>query len=218
MRFPTSAELAAIIAGASSKSSAGASEIRDSEANARGYADGLARGRADAAAELAATSEQAQREGFDAGIEQGRERAATACGALGQAIEEMDQLRSEFAEKTESFAVDLAIAAASRLAEIDKFRAEFVRRAVADAIKTLAPAVPERIFINPDDLKLIGRDLGRLPIRSDDSIARGAARVEAGALLAYPQIENAIAQVASAILETRARRVATSRRAAKKRK
>jgi hypothetical protein len=56
--------------------------------------------------------------------------------------------------------------------------------------------------------KRVARAMQELPLRDDDSLASGSARVEAGRLLVQSSIEEAFEQIRTAVLELKANRQA----------
>lgn len=178
------------------------------EAGQRGYEEGLAKGRSEAEQEARGAFETARREGFEAGAVDGRERASRAAEAIEQGLEEIHRERERLAAEAESFCVDLALAIVSRLVEIDSVRADFVSRAVANALGALAPEEAEAIYLNPADREILGKKLKRkrLPIMDDAELAPGQVRVDAGRLMVQSAIDEAFAQLKTAVLETRTRK------------
>lgn len=176
------------------------------EAIARGYADGFAQGRAEAEAAakvtIGAVREAAVAEGRAEGFAQMRQAAA----ALTNALAGFEDERAGLARECESFCVDISLAAVARLMETSAARAEFVTRAIAAALKVLAPAPPSAIFLNPADRALVQDAFAGLALKDDETLAPGQARVEAGRLLVEAGIEQAFEQIKSAVLEVRTRR------------
>lgn len=177
------------------------------EAVARGYAEGFERGRADAEERAKSVLEASQREGFEAGCAASRTGVERALGALQEALAELAHERDALAGEAESFCVDLSLAIVSRLLEEDSVRADFVARAVAAALKNLAPEIPSAIYLNPADLALIESQLKNLPVKADEHLAPGHARVDAGRLLVDGGIDQAFVQIKSAVLSVRERRI-----------
>ena len=98
------------------------------------------------------------------------------------------------------------MAVVARLVEASAVRAEFVARAVAAALRVLAPEPPSAIFLNPADRKLAQDAFAGLPLKDDETLASGHARVEAGRLLVEAGIEPAFEQIKAALLEVETRR------------
>lgn len=173
----------------------------------RGYADGFERGRADAEERAKSVLEASQREGFEAGRAAARTGIEQASGALQQALDKLAHERDALAGEAESFCVELALAIVSRLLEEDSVRADFVARAVASAVKNLAPETPRAVYINPADLALIEPELKGLAVKADEHLAPGHARVDAGRLLVQGGIDEAFEQIKSTVLSVRERRL-----------
>ena len=95
----------------------------------------------------------------------------------------------------------------ARLVEGDDTRADFIRRSTREAIKALAPETPSAVFLAPTDFKCIGDTMNDLPLREDTNLAPGPARVDAGRLLVESSLDEAFAQIRSAVLESRAKRI-----------
>ena len=176
------------------------------DAIARGYAEGLARGREAAQAEAREPLENSCREGSARGHAAGLAEMNTAAAALRSALDAFGLERAQVVAEAEAFCVDLALAIVGRLIEADKARAEFVRRSTRAALKALAPEAPTAVFLNPADLKSAGKGMGGVPLHEDDTLAPGTSRVEAGRLLVESSIEEAFAQVRSAALEIKSKR------------
>jgi flagellar biosynthesis/type III secretory pathway protein FliH len=171
-----------------------------------GYAEGLVRGREEAKAEAREALENSCREGIAQGHEAGLAAMNTAADAMREALGACDLERAQVAAEAEAFCVDLALAIVERLIEADKARAEFIRRATQAALKALAPAAPTAVFLNPADLKRIGKAIGDLPLREDQTLAPGTSRVETGRLLVESSLDEAFAQVRCAVLEIKLKR------------
>jgi flagellar biosynthesis/type III secretory pathway protein FliH len=134
-----------------------------------------------------------------------------AASALRDALARFEIECAQVLTEAEGFCVDVALAIVAHLAESDDIRAEFVLRSVKSALKALAPENPTAIFVHPDDHKHLGHALDDLPVRDDDTIAPGSARVEAGRLLVQSSIEEAFEQIRAAVLELKAKRQASAR-------
>lgn len=176
------------------------------DAIARGYAEGLARGREEAKAEARELFDNSCHEGSERGHAAGLAEMSTATEALRGTLDAFDRERANVVAEAEAFCVDLALAIVGRMVEADKVRAEFVRRSTQAALKALVPAAPTAIFLNPADLKCAGKALSNLPLHEDETLASGTSRVEAGRLLVESSIEEAFAQVRSAVVEIKVKR------------
>jgi len=177
------------------------------EAIARGYSDGLVRGRADAELQAKALFENARGEGLEAGRAAGAVEIRRTLSALTDALEKLDDERKVVVREAESFCVDLSLAMVSRLAAEDSVRADFVVRAIKDALTNLAPEPPRTIFLNPADLSIIGDKLEGLPLSADEHLAPGHTRIDAGRLFVGGGIDEAFAQIKTSILSVRERRL-----------
>ncbi len=184
------------------------------DAIARGYTEGLARGREEATCEARELLESSTREGLAQGHAAGLDQMNLAAAALRNALDAFVAERAELAAEAEAFCVDLALAIVARLVEADKTRAEFVRRSTQAALKALAPEAPTAVFLNPADLKCAGKPMKDLPLQEDETLAPGTARVEAGRLLVESSIEEAFAQVRTAVVEVKVKRTARKKPAA----
>jgi flagellar biosynthesis/type III secretory pathway protein FliH len=184
------------------------------DAIARGYAEGLARGREEANAEARELLERSYREGSARGQAAGLAEMNTAAEGLRGALGNFELERAKVVAEAEAFCVDLALAIVGRMLEADKLRAEFVRRSTQAALKALAPAAPTAVFLSPADLKCAGKAMNGLPLQEDETLAPGTARVEAGRLLVESSIEEAFAQVRCAVIEIKSKRTGQKSEAA----
>ena len=207
--FPDPAKLAAIEA-ASKPAAPARDDVALQEAIAHGYRDGFAHG--EAAARLAAQeiSQQARSEGFAAGRQEGFQQVAQAAEALRRALVEFADFRVELMARAESFCIELALAIAAKLVDVNQFRADFIRRTIHAAIKVLAPETPRTIFVNPTDVKCAESAFSELPVRPDESIAPGGVRVEAGRLLVEGGFEQALEKIQASVFETQSQRAKES--------
>ncbi len=183
------------------------------EAVRQGYEEGLAQGRAAAQAELAAIQQAARQEAADAGRAQALAEVERPVAALGEALAQLETERRQVAQQIESFGTELALATVSRLVEVDSVRADFIARLVAIALKALAPQRPQVIYVNPADRALLDDRIKDLPIKEDETLAPGLARVEAGSLFVEGGIERAFEQLKAAVFEVRTRRAAKRKQA-----
>ena len=78
-------------------------------------------------------------------------------------------------------------------------------------LKALAPAAPSAVFLNPDDLKCVGKTMSELPLKEDATLAPGTSRVEAGRLLVESSLDEAFAQVRAAVIEIKTKRITKAR-------
>jgi len=156
-----------------------------------GYEEGLAQGRAAAEAELAEIRETSRQEAAEAGRIEGLAAAEPPVAAVAEALKQLEAERRQAAQQIESFGTDLATAIVERLVEVDSMRADFIARLVAIALKALAPQRPHVIYVNPADHALLNGRLKGLPIKDDETLAPGLARVEAGSLFVEGGIERA---------------------------
>jgi flagellar biosynthesis/type III secretory pathway protein FliH len=207
--FPDPAKLA-VIETASKPAATPRDDVALQEAIARGYRDGFARG--EAAARLAAQeiNQQARSQGFAAGRQEGFQQVTQAADALRRALVEFADFRVELVAQAESFCVELALAMAAKLVDVNQLRADFIRRTIHAAIKVLAPEAPRTIFVNPTDVKCAESAFSELPVRPDESIAPGGVRVEAGRLLVEGGFEQALEKIRASVFEARSRRAKKS--------
>ena len=180
-------------------------------ARRRGYEDGFAHGRGEAARTVAAETEAARERALQEGREAASAELETALTALRAGIDEITQLRQTLLGDAEAFAVELALAAVGRIAAIDEVRADFIKAAIAAAVKTLSPQPPIEIALNPADAARTGPAITGLPVRTDDSITPGSVRVDGGRLLVETGIEQAVESIRNAICATRTRRASARR-------
>jgi flagellar biosynthesis/type III secretory pathway protein FliH len=178
------------------------------EADARGHADGLARGREEAKTEARELLETSYQDGITRGQAAGLAEMKLAAESLGDALRNFELERANLLAEAEAFCADLALAIVARLVEADKVRAEFIHRTTQLALKVLAPEAPTAVFLNPVDCKAAAKAMRDLPLREDATLAPGTARVEAGRLLVESSLDEAFAQVRSAVLETKLKRTA----------
>ncbi len=182
------------------------------DAIAQGVARGIAQGRREAQIEAQQLLEQSRQEGLERGHAEGLDEMRQAASALREALAEFETQRAQIISEAEAFCVDLAMAVVARLVEADSVRAEFVLRSIKSAVKALAPENPTAVFLNPKVAKHLGRKIKDLPIRDDDHLATGSARVEAGRLLVQSSIDEAFEQIRNAVLELKANRQAALRK------
>jgi flagellar biosynthesis/type III secretory pathway protein FliH len=185
------------------------------DAIAEGLARGIAQGRQEAQLEAQQLLEQSRQQGLERGHAEGLDEMRQAASALHEALEEFEVQRSRIVSQAEAFCVDIALAVVTRLVEADSVRSEFVLRSIKSAIKALAPENPTAIFLNPKVAKHLARKIKDLPIRDDENLATGSARVEAGRLLVQSSIDDAFEQICGAVLELRANRQAALRKVIK---
>ncbi len=185
------------------------------EAIRQGYEEGLAQGRAAAEAELAAMREAARQEAADTGRAEGLAQAEAPIAALGEALARLEVQQREAAHQIESFGTELALAIVARLVEVDSVRANFIARLMAIALKQLAPERPQVIYVSSADHAPLHDLIKDLPVKEDETLAPGQARVEAGSLFVEGGIERAFAQIKTAVHEVRARRAAKGKQGKK---
>ncbi|HTY53849.1 MAG TPA: FliH/SctL family protein [Candidatus Binataceae bacterium] len=178
------------------------------EALRKGYEEGLAQGRAAAEAELETIRLTARQEAADAGHAEGLAQAESPLAALSEALAQVENERRQMAQQIENFATELAVSMVGRLIEVDSVRADFIARMVASALKALAPQRPQVIYVSPADRALLEDRLKELPIKEDETLSPGLARVETGSLFVEGGIEHAFEQLKAAVFEVRTRRVA----------
>ena len=212
-RFPTLSEFDPAILSLGVRSRSRADEAAVTDAIARGYAEGRARGETEAAAASSSARDDGFREGLAAGHEEGRGEMLRSAEALGAALAEFNEQRATLSRECEQFCVDLALAIVARIVDESPIRAEFVTREVSKALKLLAPDPATEIHLNPDDYKLAKDAFAGLPLKDDPTLTSGHVRVEAGRLLVEAGIEPAFEQIKSAVLEVKKQR--TQQRAAK---
>ena len=174
------------------------------DATSRGFSEGVARGRHEAEVEARQLLETSHREGLQRGHAEGLEHMHRAAAALRDAHEKLELKHVQLLAEAEGFCVDVALAIAQRLAETDSIRTEFVVRSVKAALEALAPEPPTAIFLHPEVRMCVEDALKDLPLRDDDNLAHGSARVEASRLLVQTSIEKAFAQIRDAVLELKA--------------
>ncbi|HLW72277.1 MAG TPA: FliH/SctL family protein [Candidatus Binataceae bacterium] len=178
---------------------------------ARGYQEGLRLGQQAALAELTQAAAVAHAQALEEGRRAGLAELESAAGALRAALAECADARAATLVEAESFAVELALAAAARLVEIDEVRADFVKRAIRAGIQTLAPQRPLEVVLNPADVAAAEAALEGLTLRTDAAIAAGGVRVDAGRLLVENTLADALEQIRLAVFATRARRTRARR-------
>ncbi len=183
-----------------------------SDAIAQGVARGIAQGRREAQIEAQQLLEQSRHEGLERGHAEGLDEMRQAASALREALGEFETQRARIISEAEAFCVDLALAVVARLVEADSVRAEFVLCSIKSAVKALAPENPTAVFLNPKVAKHLGRKIKDFPIRDDEHLATGSARVEAGRLLVQSSIDEAFEQIRNAVLELKANRQAALRK------
>jgi flagellar biosynthesis/type III secretory pathway protein FliH len=183
-------------------------EATFNDAIAKGISEGKARGRLEAQMEAQQLLEQSRREGLERGHADGLAEVRLAAKALREALGQIEAQRAQIGSEAEAFCVDLALAIVARLVEADSVRAEFVLRSVKAALKALVPDNPTEVFLHPNDHKHLDRATKELPVRDDESLPTGSARVETGRLLVQSSIDKAFEQIASAVLELKANRQA----------
>jgi flagellar biosynthesis/type III secretory pathway protein FliH len=181
------------------------------EAIARGYAEGFQEGRAAADAAALEAARAARSEGLERGRAEGTDDVKRAADALAAALADLNSERAALAADAEAFCVDLALAIVARLVEADSVRAEFAARVARAALKVLAPEPASAIFLNPADHALAGETLKGLPIKDDQTLAPGHARVEAGRLIVEGGIDKAFEEIRTAAIEVKERRTRTAR-------
>jgi len=182
-------------------------EAAYADAVARGYGEGVARGREEAKSQAHELLENSRLEGVERGHAAGLAAMKQSAQALRDALDAFNLQRTTLIAEVENFCVELALAMVGRIIEADKARAEFVRHSTQSALKALAPEAPTAIFLNAADLKLVARAMSDLPLQEDDTLAPGTARVEAGRLLVESSLTEAFAQVRGAVIEIKQKRI-----------
>jgi len=201
--FPTLVEMGRLCGDESSAAAAGSDHLAVERAVAEGYQTGLLQGRAAAEALAKEVNAEARKEGFERGRNEGLAALRPVADALSEALSALSQEQTNLVRECESFCVDLTLAIVARLIEVDTVRAEFVSRAVVAALKVLAPQPPGAIFMNPTDRAYAQPVLEGLPLQEDETLATGHTRVEAGRLVVEAGIEDALAQIESAVLNVK---------------
>jgi len=186
------------------------------DAIAKGIAKGIAQGRLEAQTEAEQLLQQSRQEGLERGYADGLDEMRQAAISLREALAEFEVQCAQIVSEAEAFCVDLALAIVARLVEADSVRAEFVLRSVRLAIKALAPENPTAVFLSPKVRKHLKSAMEEFPVKEDDNLASGSARVEAGRLLVQSSIEEAFEQIRCAVLELKANRQAALRKVRKK--
>ncbi len=179
------------------------------DAIAKGFEEGVARGRHDARIESQQLLEQSRSEGLEHGHHDGLAEMREAAAALREALAEFEVQRAQIVSEAEAFCVDLAIAMVARLVGAESVRSEFVRSSIKSALAALAPENPTAVFVNPKLRKHLQRAMEDLPVREDQTLTNGEARVEAGRLLVQSSIDEAFEQIRCAVLELKAKRKAS---------
>jgi len=201
--FPTLVEMGRLCGNESSAAGAGSDQLAVEQAIADGYQTGLLQGQAAAEAIAKEVTQAARKEGFEQGRNEGLAGLRPVADALSEALSALSQEETNLVRECESFCVDLTLAIVARLIEVDTVRAEFVSRAVAAALKVLAPQPPSAIFMNPTDRAYAQPVLQGLPLQDDETLTTGHTRVEAGRLVVEAGIEDALAQIQSAVLNVK---------------
>jgi flagellar biosynthesis/type III secretory pathway protein FliH len=183
-----------------------AQDPRVAAAIAHGYQAGLALGREAAGEELKQAVATACETALEEGRQTGTAQLEQAVASMRTALAEVAALRQALVEEAESFAVELALAAAARFAEIDEVRRDFIKRAIHAGIQTLAPERPIAIVLNPADAAAATGTLEDVPVRCDESITPGGARIDAGRLLVESTLGDALEQIRAAVFTMRTRR------------
>jgi len=176
------------------------------DATARGFSEGVARGQREAETAAQQLLEESHREGLQRGHADGLEEMHRAAAALHDAYGKLIIERSRMLAEAEGFCVDIALAIVERLAVTETVRVEFVVRLVRAALEALSPEPPTAIFLHPEVRARVEHALKDLPLRDDENLASGGARVEAGRLLVQHSIDKAFAQIRDAVLELKANR------------
>ncbi|KAF0814443.1 Flagellar assembly protein FliH [Andreprevotia sp. IGB-42] len=138
------------------------------------------------AEELEGIRRQAHREGFDAGLEQGRLVAEDEMARLGELMQGLSALSADSEAGIAESVLDLALVLARQLTrtqvEADPLN---VLPVIRDAIASLPLArAPSRLYLNPEDLTALGALLeAELPsdvwrLLPDPQLARGGSRIE----------------------------------------
>src|SRR5579872_2342785 len=147
--FPTAAQLDTALHGEPAGEDIEAQDQALRETIQQGYSEGFQAGQTAAKHAAKAIFQDAQRQGFAAGSEQGLAQAAQAAAALHQAFEQFRDWRAELANEAEAFCVELVLAVLARLIELNENSVDFVTRTVHAAIGVLAPELPQALFVNP---------------------------------------------------------------------
>jgi len=180
-------------------------ETEINAAIARGYEEGLERGRRTAVEELQRALGTAQSQGRKAGREEGFAEIQVIADTLRAALAANEQASRSFAVEAEHFCVELALAAINKLVEVDKVQTNFIKRAINRAVMTLAPRPPTEILVNPSVADQIKAAFPKLPIRAAAQIEPGQARIDGGRFLIDSAIRDAVAEIRDAIIGVRTR-------------
>ncbi len=167
---------------------------------ARGYEEGLERGRAAAVEELRQAIGAAQAEGCEAGRREGFAAMQEIADALKTALVSLEQERAAFTADAEKFCVELALAALEKIARCDAVRSDFIERSIRAALKTLAPFAPVAILLDPQTADSMRAALPELPVRADEQIEAGQVRIDGGRLLVECTLDEALDQIRDAVL------------------
>jgi flagellar biosynthesis/type III secretory pathway protein FliH len=184
------------------------------EATTRGYAEGFEQGRTQAISASKEMFEEARQQGFAEGRSQGSVEPAQAAASLRQTLELFGEWKAHLHDQAESFCIDLTLAVVERLVGLSDARADFINRTIRAAIVALDPETPQRICVHSTSVGFVASVFPDLPVRPDDSVPPGGARIEGGRLLVDSNIQEAFEQIKHAVLETRSGR--TSRKSLKK--
>ena len=176
------------------------------EAIANGFIEGVNRGRTEAQREAQQIREQSRGEGYVEGRAEGLAATQAAATALREGFAQFAQERAAVLAEAEAFCVDVALAAVARVVETNSARSEFTERMIRAALVALAPDGATAVFINPADHAVLGNDLDSLPLRDDETLVTGSARVEAGRLVVHSSIDDAFDQIRTAVMEHKAKR------------
>jgi flagellar assembly protein FliH len=154
--------------------------------------DAPARMLAQAIAEAERIRELARAEGFDdgrsAGHQQGAAEISSGAAALGEAVREIEALRTEIVEAVEADAIELALGLASKiLAGAQQARPELVVEVVQGALRRISDRRKITVMVNPADLDVVRAALGELTaqgsgvelcdLQSDERVGLGSAIV-----------------------------------------
>jgi flagellar assembly protein FliH len=114
-----------------------------------------------------------------------RERLGRLVAALAQATDELKRRQQQSLDELRRFAVELALAVASRFLQTTVASGEFpFERIIAQALERLESQQPATVFLHPDDLANVEAKAelpsGQVRFVADPALRRGDCRVSAG--------------------------------------
>jgi flagellar assembly protein FliH len=124
----------------------------------------------------------AQAAGYEEGVAAGRAEVSGAARALAAAAAELGEARGRAAEEVEPVAVELALQIAAKvLGGALEAQPELVLEVVRGALRRLTEPLPATLLVNPDDADLVRDSLAELNSEHGAELnVRGDRRVERG--------------------------------------